>query len=77
MDPIIGNIYQQRIICILHLLKLCSGCLPCSSSEVAGSMVALLKGAGLLSNLKELAEQRRAEDEQVLTEKLEQVKGKN
>ena len=60
--------------------------LPCTSiilellhdtatNDFASSVVNLLKGAGLLGNLAEIAEKKRAQDEHLLTDKLEMVKG--
>lgn len=46
-----------------------------AATEMANSVITLLRGAGLLDNLTEIAEKRRIEDEYVLTEKLEMVKG--
>ena len=46
-----------------------------ATTEMANSVITLLRGAGLLDNLTEIAEKRRIEDEYVLTEKLERVKG--
>ena len=46
-----------------------------ATTEMANSVITLLRGAGLLDNLTEMAEKRRIEDEHVLTEKLEMVKG--
>jgi len=46
-----------------------------TTNDFASSVVNLLKGAGLLGNLAEIAEKKRAQDEHVLTDKLEMVKG--
>lgn len=46
-----------------------------ATTEMANSVITLLRGAGLLDNLTEMAEKSRIEDEHVLTEKLEMVKG--
>lgn len=46
-----------------------------ATTEMANSVITLLRGAGLLDNLTEIAEKRRIEDEHVLSEKLEMVKG--
>ena len=40
------------------------------------SVLSLLQGAGLLQNLTQIAEKTRNEDELVLTDKMELVKGK-
>ena len=45
------------------------------TNDLASSVVNLLKGAGLLGNLAEIAEKKRAQDEHLLTDKLEMVKG--
>ena len=45
------------------------------TNDLASSVVNLLKGAGLLGNLAEIAEKKRAQDEHLLTDKLELVKG--
>jgi len=46
-----------------------------TSNDLASSVVNLLRGAGLLGNLAEIAEKKRAQDEHLLTDKLEMVKG--
>ena len=46
-----------------------------TTTDMANSVITLLRGAGLLNNLTEIAEKRRIEDEHVLTDKLEMVKG--
>lgn len=43
--------------------------------DLPNSVITLLQGAGLLQNLTQIAEQTRSEDEHVLTDKLEMVKG--
>ena len=45
------------------------------ANDLASSVVNLLKGAGLLGNIAEIAEKKRAQDEHLLTDKLEMVKG--
>ena len=44
-------------------------------ADLAPSVVSLLRGAGLLGNLAEIAEKKRTQDEHLLTDKLEMVKG--
>ena len=46
-----------------------------TSNDLASSVVNLLRGAGLLGNLAEIAEKKRVQDEHLLTDKLEMVKG--
>ena len=46
-----------------------------TTNDLASSVVNLLKGAGLLGNLAEIAEKKRTQDEHLLTDKLEMVKG--
>ena len=46
-----------------------------ATNDLASSVVNLLRGAGLLSNIAEIAEKKRSEDEHLLTDKLEMVKG--
>ena len=48
-----------------------------TTGDMANSVISLLKGAGLLDNLAEIAEKKRTQDEHVLTDKLEMVKGIN
>lgn len=48
-----------------------------TTTDMANSVITLLRGAGLLDNLTEIAEKRRIEDEHVLTDKLEMVKETN
>ncbi len=45
------------------------------NNDLASSVINLLKGAGLLGNITEIAEKKRCEDEHLLTDKLEMVKG--
>ena len=45
------------------------------ANDLASSVVNLLKGAGLLGNIAEIAVKKRAQDEHLLTDKLEMVKG--
>jgi len=48
-----------------------------TTNDLASSVVNLLKGAGLLGNLAEIAEKKRTQDEHLLTDKLEMVKETN
>ena len=59
----------------LLLVICCTEMQSIATTEMANSVITLLRGAGLLDNLTEMAEKRRIEDEHVLTEKLEMVKG--
>ncbi|KAL9974856.1 hypothetical protein ACROYT_G011952 [Oculina patagonica] len=47
------------------------------NNDLASSVINLLKGAGLLGNITEIAEKKRCEDEHLLTDKLEMVKETN
>lgn len=59
----------------LLLVICCTEMQSIATTEMANSVITLLRGAGLLDNLTEIAEKRRIEDEHVLSEKLEMVKG--
>ena len=65
--------YQYLMLpCTYLILELLQNAM---ANDLASSVVNLLKGAGLLGNLAEIAEKKRAQDEHLLTDKLELVKG--
>ena len=63
---------------ILHFDSMLFSCLELPSittSDLANSVISLLRGAGLLDNLTKIVEKTRTQDEHLLTDKLEMVKG--
>ena len=60
------------LLCTYIILELLQNAM---ANDLASSVVNLLKGAGLLGNIAEIAEKKRAQDEHLLTDKLEMVKG--